>query len=139
MSKAVVVLLALGVACGAAEPPVAQDPTSTTDPSEPAGAEGDESVSDENDENDANDAHDANDEDDAMHCASDDDCVSGGPARCCTSSGPDCARAWSRTAWEAFQASCAVRDCDRDVMLACPEREGPPPTAVCVDARCVLR
>lgn len=130
MSK-VVVLLVLGLACGAAEPPVTEEPVGATEPAEPAPTEGDVSV-DPSDEGES-------DEDHATPCASDDDCVMGGPARCCASSGPDCARAWSRTAWEAFQASCAVRDCDRDVMLACPDREGPPPTVVCVDARCVLR
>ena len=119
-----VVWLALVVACGATEPPVDESVTPTEDDV----AEEDDVVAD-----------DEGGDEEVMRCTSDDDCVLGGPPRCCASSGPGCVQAWSRAAWEAFRARCAVRDCDRDVMLACPEREGPPPTPACVDARCVLR
>ncbi|MCU0673656.1 MAG: hypothetical protein MUE69_12770 [Myxococcota bacterium] len=128
MRNAVILWLVLVVGCGAAEPPIEEPVTPTAD----VVVAEDDDVADD-------DVDDVADDDEDMRCTSDDDCVLGGPPRCCASSGPDCAQAWSRVAWEAFRAECAVRDCDRDVMLACPEREGPPPTAACVDARCVLR
>lgn len=133
MTQVVLLWLALVVACGAAEPPTEEPVTPTEDVvvANDVVAE-DDAVAEDHDEGD-------DDDEEVMRCASDDDCVLGGPPRCCTSSGPDCVQAWSRVAWEAFRAQCAVRECDRDVMLACPEREGPPPTAACVDARCVLR
>jgi hypothetical protein len=138
MRNAVVWWLVL-VACGAAEPPAEEPVTST----EPVVVADDDAVAEDGADDDAvvvaDDVAADDDGDDEMRCRSDDDCVLGGPPRCCASSGPDCAQAWSRAAWEAFRAQCAARECDRDVMLACPEREGPPPTAACVDARCVLR
>lgn len=141
MRSAAVSWIVLVVACGAAEAPTEEPVTSTE---RGAGANDDVVVAEEDGDDDvvvvAEDDDDVADDDEGvMRCGSDDDCVLGGPPRCCTSSGPDCVQAWSRVAWEAFRAQCAVRDCDRDVMLACPEREGPPPTAACVDARCVLR
>lgn len=137
MPNAVVPWLALMVACGAAEPPTEAPVT----PTEGDVAVADDDVADDDHVADDDVADDdiGDDDEEVMRCTSDDDCVLGGPPRCCASSGPDCAQAWSRVAWEAFRAQCAVRDCDRDVMLACPEREGPPPTAACVDARCALR
>ena len=83
---------------------------------------------------------DALDDDNEMACARDADCVVGGPGRCCASSGPECAQAWSRTAWRAFRSSCDARSCDRVVSMVCPGSgfEGEV-QAVCVQARCQLR
>ena len=130
MPNVVVLWLALAVACGAAEPPTEErvTPTEGIVVTE-EGVAADDDVADD----------DVADDEEVMRCTSDDDCVLGGPPQCCASGGPNCAQAWSRVAWESFRAQCAVRECERDVMLACPEREGPPPTAACVDARCVLR
>jgi hypothetical protein len=135
MPNAVVPWLVLLVACGAAEPSTGEPVT----PTEPVVDDDVVVVAEDHEDDDVLVVEEDGDGEDVMRCRSDDDCVLGGPPRCCTSSGPDCVQAWSRVAWEAFRAECAVRECDRDVMLACPEREGPPPTAACVDARCVLR
>jgi len=145
MPNVVVLWLALAVACGAAEPPTEERVTPTEGivvTEEGVAADDDVADDDVADDDVADDDvadDDVADDEEVMRCTSDDDCVLGGPPQCCASGGPNCAQAWSRVAWESFRAQCAVLDCERDVMLACPEREGPPPTAACVDARCVLR
>jgi hypothetical protein len=71
-------------------------------------------------------------------CTSDAECVIGARGDCCASSGPSCARAWSRRAWEANRAQCAVVECERVKQLMCDgeEREW---KAVCNAGTCRLQ
>ena len=78
---------------------------------------------------------------DPQLCATDADCMIGTPRNCCISFCPEDRQAWSRAAWAAYQDDCAVEECASPESLACqPERDvQPPPQAVCVRERCVLR
>ena len=71
-------------------------------------------------------------------CTSDAECVVGARGDCCASSGPSCARAWSRRAWEANRAKCAVLECERVKQLRCDgeERDW---KAVCNAGTCILQ
>lgn len=77
-------------------------------------------------------------DDNGMVCATDADCIVGGPDSCCASSGPSCAQAWSRTAHEAFRARCDAAPCDRVLNMVCTGEEVDR-EAVCLQARCQLR
>jgi hypothetical protein len=74
-------------------------------------------------------------------CQVDSDCLVGTPRDCCTNFCPDDAVAWSHAAWLRYQEECAVEECAVVETLACrPEAlPGTPPTARCVQERCVLR
>ena len=78
---------------------------------------------------------------DPQLCATDADCMIGTPRNCCISFCPEDRQAWSRAAWAAYQDDCAAEECASPEPLACqPERDvQPPPQAVCVRERCVLR
>lgn len=78
---------------------------------------------------------------DAMACVEDDDCMVGTPRDCCASSGPGCAMAWSRSAWEAYRAECAAVECVAYASMECAPREGAgegEPVAACLEGRCVI-
>lgn len=125
--RSLLALALLLAACGA---------TTTAPPSEPANPPEPARV----DEPAREPIATAEEDEGGLACASDAECVVGGPDRCCASSGAECRQAWSRTALEAFRAGCEARTCDRVISLVCSGNgiEGDV-EAVCVRARCELR
>lgn len=75
---------------------------------------------------------------DPQICTSDGDCMVGTPRNCCVSFCPDDAVAWSRSAWAAYQAECAVEECAETEQLACLAQTEPARVARCIAERCVL-
>lgn len=73
-------------------------------------------------------------------CATDSDCVIGTPGNCCVQYCADERVPWSKSAWAAREAHCAVVDCDVVERNACPPRDtpGPAPDAACVEGVCSL-
>jgi len=70
-------------------------------------------------------------------CAEDAECLIGTPRDCCASWCPEDSEAWTRVAWAAYQAECAVQECPALEEPAC--RPGPRTgRARCVASRCVL-
>lgn len=76
-------------------------------------------------------------DEDAAPCTADTECLLGTPRGCCAAWCPEDSRAWTRVAWAAYQAECAVQECSGLEEPSCAPTPPAPDTVRCIAARCV--
>jgi|GEM_PF-5325025 hypothetical protein len=126
--RAVIVALAAGLA---ALPGCGAFPAGTAEPAAPA-------VTRAPTPEDPSAAPEGPGDEDAGPCTADAECLLGTPRGCCAAWCPEDSQAWSRVAWAAYQAECAVQECGELEEPACRPPPPPPVAARCIASRCVL-